>query len=341
METKMMMKNRRIPHIDALKVLGLLLIILAHVSPPQILFHVRTFDVPMMVVLAGYLGFFSYRRHHASGGKAGRFIWKRFVRIAVPTWIFTFCLYVPIHALRGNEYTFSELVKIFLFQREPMGYIWIALVYILSAVALPISFNLGVNKAKTFCIFIGAYIVYEILVAFEIGTENALISSTIYQIIPYGLLTLIGMNLACGEKCIAKKIAIVAGILFTVLLLSNLLIKNEILSPQSAKYPATLYYLSYGVTATMILFLFFEKKPMRLFQWRLIQFISSSSYWIYLWHIMYIAVCAKLLPYAAWYFRFGIIFLCSIGTVWVQHRCIMWLREHTKIPNAVLSVFEG
>lgn len=39
--------------IDVMRVMGLLLIILAHVNPPGILFQFRTFDVPMMIFVSG------------------------------------------------------------------------------------------------------------------------------------------------------------------------------------------------------------------------------------------------------------------------------------------------
>lgn len=331
----------RFPHIDVLKAMGLLLIMLAHVSLPNLLFNLRTFDVPLMVILSGYLGFFSYQRHCHSGGSAWGYILKRCIRIAVPTWIFTFCLYIPVSTLAGNEYTFSDLVKIFLFQSRPMNYIWIALVYILSAVTIPVAFYMGVNKLKSLCIFICAYFAYEVLVMLNIGTDNALISSIVYQIIPYGMLTLIGMYMAYTNGRNAKWIATIAGIIFTAYLLLNGFVKNEIVPIQSAKYPATLYYLSYGVFISMLLFLLFEKKTACLFHCAFIRFISSSSYWIYLWHIMYVFLSAKLFPSMAWYLQFIIIALCSIGTVRIQRKCIELLRAHTALPTAVLSFFVG
>jgi fucose 4-O-acetylase-like acetyltransferase len=45
--------NNRDLRIDILRVAGLLLIILAHVSPPFLLFQFRTFDVPLMVFVSG------------------------------------------------------------------------------------------------------------------------------------------------------------------------------------------------------------------------------------------------------------------------------------------------
>ena len=43
------------PYIDFLKLLGLFCIILAHVNPPAIIMQIRNFDVPLMVILSGFL----------------------------------------------------------------------------------------------------------------------------------------------------------------------------------------------------------------------------------------------------------------------------------------------
>ncbi len=45
--------------IDILRVCGLLLIMLAHVNPPNLIFQIRTFDVPMMVFVSGVSYFLS------------------------------------------------------------------------------------------------------------------------------------------------------------------------------------------------------------------------------------------------------------------------------------------
>ena len=46
--------------IDILRTTGLAMIILAHVYPPPLLFHLRNFDVPLMVLLSGMSFVLSY-----------------------------------------------------------------------------------------------------------------------------------------------------------------------------------------------------------------------------------------------------------------------------------------
>jgi fucose 4-O-acetylase-like acetyltransferase len=44
---------------DILKVIGLFCIILAHVSPPSLIFQLRNFDVPLMVMISGSVFYLS------------------------------------------------------------------------------------------------------------------------------------------------------------------------------------------------------------------------------------------------------------------------------------------
>ena len=61
-------RERGIVFIDYLKALGLLLIILAHTCDNQIILNLRVFDVPLMVVVSGFLAYDSYKRSIAKGG---------------------------------------------------------------------------------------------------------------------------------------------------------------------------------------------------------------------------------------------------------------------------------
>ena len=77
------MNRKRYIYIDYLKVLGLLLVILAHVNCPSPLMQVRSFDVPLLVFVSGFLASKSYSGHNAKG-----YYWKRIKRLVFPAWIF-------------------------------------------------------------------------------------------------------------------------------------------------------------------------------------------------------------------------------------------------------------
>ena len=48
--------DKRIPYLDFLKVIALIGIVIAHVSPPGPIFMLRNFDVVLMVVISSILG---------------------------------------------------------------------------------------------------------------------------------------------------------------------------------------------------------------------------------------------------------------------------------------------
>ena len=75
--------KNRFAHIDRLKVLGLLLVILAHVDLPAWLAQIRSFDVPLLVFLSACLA-----RKSFVGGCVIQYYRKRFFRLAVPAWVF-------------------------------------------------------------------------------------------------------------------------------------------------------------------------------------------------------------------------------------------------------------
>ena len=72
--------------IDYLRMIGLFCIILAHVHPPGLIFNLRTFDVPFMVVISGLL----YRATLKKQESVFQYIYKRAVRLIVPVYII-FC----------------------------------------------------------------------------------------------------------------------------------------------------------------------------------------------------------------------------------------------------------
>ena len=54
-------KKRRID-IDILKTIGILMVILAHVNPPNIIFQLRNFDVVLLIIVSSYLTIKSSKR---------------------------------------------------------------------------------------------------------------------------------------------------------------------------------------------------------------------------------------------------------------------------------------
>lgn len=86
--------------IDILRVCGLLLIMLAHVNPPNLIFQIRTFDVPMMVFVSGVSYFLSKKADVSYFSYA----FSRFKRLVLPVWIFFVFFLLDYLSFQASEF---------------------------------------------------------------------------------------------------------------------------------------------------------------------------------------------------------------------------------------------
>lgn len=68
--------------LDVLKVIALLGIILAHVNPGGLVFQLRNFDVPLMIIISVCLSLKTINRENF---KYGKYIYSRVRRLIIPT----------------------------------------------------------------------------------------------------------------------------------------------------------------------------------------------------------------------------------------------------------------
>ncbi len=108
------MEKKRNVGIDVLKVLGILLIMLAHVKPPGIIFQARNFDVVLLVIVSGMLFNNSYKRSK----RYFQYIIKRFIRLVIPVWIFLTIFFLGNYICStyfslGTRYSLKTIVTSF------------------------------------------------------------------------------------------------------------------------------------------------------------------------------------------------------------------------------------
>ena len=77
--------KNRMEYIDFLKFIGLTCIIIAHVNPPEWLFFLRNFDVPLMVVVSAILGQKSFQKQKRKNSHYIEFYMNRIKRLVFPT----------------------------------------------------------------------------------------------------------------------------------------------------------------------------------------------------------------------------------------------------------------
>lgn len=130
--------------IDILKSIGIILIILAHMGIPKVLFQLRNFDVVLLVILSGFLSVKSYK----SNQSFYKYIKKRFIRLIIPVWIFL-TIFFGIFAIsdigkEGETFCFNTIFRTYALI-DGIGYVWIFRVYMLCAISVPLLLKLKIK----------------------------------------------------------------------------------------------------------------------------------------------------------------------------------------------------
>ncbi len=296
-----MIKKQRECGIDLLRICGLFCIILAHVHPPVLINQIRNFDVPLMVIVAGL----SLSASHTYNLTFGKYLKKRALRLVIPVWtfltiFFSFTFLQFMFLKQPFPFSFVEIKNSFmLLNGNGIGYVWIFRIFLLVSLTSGI-LNLLNNKVKNninyFGVLLILWLVHELLLYYfklQIYTfpiTNILIDNFLLNILPYSIFFGIGVRL---PKLSTKYLILCSFFLFVAFLFFStyLFIQNgHFTLTQNFKYPPQFYYASYSVFISVLLYLFvFKMNFFNLFKQKhfttIIIFLSTSSMWIYLWHI--------------------------------------------------------
>ncbi len=346
-------KNRDI-RFDFLKTLGLLCIILAHSSPPHIISQLRNFDVPLMVIVSGTLFSYSFRDKKYSFWE---YIKKRIIRLVSPVWLFLLFFFSSIYILDSltdisYPFTLKSILTSFLLLGG-IGYVWIIRVFVLMAIISPLI--LGLHKyfasdVRFLAALSGIYVFYELIFNFiqhfSITSPllATLVNSYLLLLIPYGCMLGLGMVLTRMNRQSILAASAIFLIIFLTLTLYHFCVSGKFVATQSYKDPPTLYYLSYAIFVSMLAYYVVDKflgnyftllseRESFLIKW--ISFVSSSSLWIYLWHIYclhyWLIIAQHLSPIAT---NFTVIFtvvtFTSIAITYLQKKLISGVITETR-----------
>ena len=320
----------RIAYIDFLKFIGLTGIIIAHVGSPKWMMMARSFDVPLMVILSSILGVNSFKKYDGKKNGLFRYYSSRIKRLVIPTWTFLVFYFLLMSVAMKEFKSIEYYIASFCLTRYGVGYVWVILMYLYSAMLIPLYSRIGFSIKTTLCLLF-VYVVYEIAYYYKIGTDNKIIDSTIYYIIPYGgVLTYLGYNYHR-----MKKKELLAGLSLIVFLGLGIYYWSKYGSPKPvsiSKYPPRCYYLSYGIAVSFILLIICERNNFRFFQNPFIVYISKHSMWIYLWHILVLSVYSFLNLPKVWYLKLLLVYTCSVAIVAVVNKILDLLEKRTNIP---------
>ncbi|WP_116125071.1 acyltransferase family protein [Lewinella sp. IMCC34183] len=336
--------------IDLMRYVGLVMIVIAHLSPSDLLHQLRNFDVPLMVLISGA----SFQLSHRPGEPYGHYLFKRFRRLVLPVWVFctlyflTFLLYNPNHAiLQPNTVLESYLLM------QGFGYVWVVRVFLLVAMVAPLLRRINLrlpSNAGLFGFLAVGLALYQGLrwLAPEqylgsVGT--AFLDSYLYYVIPYGLVFLLGMRLIQLSPAMVRRMGRFFLLTFLVLAVWYSVPRGEFLPTQVSKYPAGFYYLSYALLVSMFLWLRSDQLWNALpgFIRQYVLFTSKNSIWIYLWHIPLIRWASQSSAPLA--YELVITLAASTVIVLLQVRLVDWFSRtnffHARLRRNLRIILTG
>jgi len=277
--------------LDLLKVVGLAAIILAHTAPPAVIQNIRAFDVPLMVMVSGVLFSYGLKGREYS---YGRYLARRIPRLLLPTWIFL-CIFFAVAfviftaAGRSFPYTVEDMLGSFaLTTFKGIGYVWIIRVFLLIAIVSPFVLRLykTCGKNSSFLAVISViYIFYEAALYLG-GGISYFMDEIFFYLLPYACIFGLGLHLPSMKVSSIFKLSVFFMAIF-LMVGGYYYYAGAPLALMKYKYPPRILFVAYTSSVSLILYLLAMRYRMRNRALKsLVIFISSSSLWIYLWHIL-------------------------------------------------------
>jgi len=271
------MKNRN-DSVDVLRWLALTGIIIVHSEPSVFWQQIRSFDVPLMVIISAFC--------FASGKRVlnkKQYYFKRFVRLVVPTWIFLFFYYF-VSYLFGENIEMTTVIS--RFSLITSWYLWIVRILFVMALIAPFLLSLSESMPPKHIIMacIALLVITELLSS---------VSDNYYYIVfimffPYIVYYILGINIKQVSEKIILKFGVASLLAYVIIAIFLSYSNNEYVLTGQYKYPPQIYYSSYALGMSAVLWYYKDRMVSFLEKIRLRQFavfVGSHTFWIYLWHI--------------------------------------------------------
>ena len=303
-----MTRTERIREIDAMRFIGISLIILAHIlGPGSLLFQIRSFDVPLMLFVSGLV---SARRPVNDYGK---YIGHRFLRLMVPVWLF-YTLYFLILYLgsRSGLCSFPSWQEIGRTYLCLDGYGWIIRIFLLVMLVSPLLVSLEQavkNPALYLAIMTGFILLTALLVPVFKGRDGWLVKDLwegcFLSLLGYIPAFMAGLRM----KTAATRERVLFAVVFTAASLVIFLIPGIPFDLEYFKRPPQFPYITYGIAVSCLIWLC-QPLLRLLSRVRPLLFIGRNTIWIYLWHVLALAFVFMITD--NWVLQYVIVYLTAV-----------------------------
>ena len=314
--------------IDICRIVGTLLVILAHVNIPEFVSELRSFDVILLVLISGIC--------FKGTSRISTYIWKRIKKLVFPTWVLLFFLFGSTFVAcivlgRSQVYTSSQIWRSFLFLEGSIGYIWIVRVYLGIAIIIPFASKV-VNKAHEIIVLLAFYLFVECC---SFLPEQFLSSIYyVYEAVVYCFIALLGAKIASLDRTRRNRFMLLNIIISGIIFITTVIKAGY--SPNYYKYPPAGQYIYYGVFVSIIFVFFASKiKSVDLSDRikNVLYYCSTNSFNLYLAHIFVLSVLNVVFDSTGisipWYIYYILLLIISFMVVMVIN----------KVKNYISSCF--
>lgn len=328
---------------DFLRFIGIACIILAHVGVNGVMFQIRNFDVPLMVLLSG-ISFSQFSSKNYSSYIS--YIQSRFLRLVIPAWVFLILYDSAMFIYSDHLPSYRDMImQLTLTGGVDIG-VWIIRIFFTMALIAPICLMLNskIKSNKLFFIYaIISWLFYEfaIILSKEMlpNKPYVLLQIVVFFTYSYGVILMYGMRLAEISRAQLKKHVVLFAAIFSAYIAYNYLLHSTISATQTFKYPPQLYYISYAILVSLILIyltlhtnIFDPLKSLPI-----VGFIGKSTMWIYLWHWLCLRVYSVAdfeLPIIA---KYILVFIAATAIAFLQFKIIKIVQLKANFSQSNMS----
>lgn len=260
------------------------MVILAHCSPSESVFQFRQFDVTMLVFISGMS--FSYSKTAIDKSNYLHYIFKRFKRLVLPVWIFLVVYFVLFGIILQKPFSLGTIMSSFCLVNG-IGFIWIFRVLFSMSLINPLLQSIS-DHYSNLVLFIGIFSAFILNEGFNYYLIHGISNELVRDILSYIIAYTVGYGIISMMGIIWKKQKKTYKVLYFIVFLCLYLfwgsfLLNNFPSLQLYKYPPTVYYISYGMLFSIVLYeLCSNVKHVS----RFITWVSKETFMIYLMQIL-------------------------------------------------------
>ena len=266
-----------------MRALAIVLILSAHCWFPEVWENFREFDVVMMFFLSGMSfglsGFVLTKENYAA------YVKKRFVKLVLSVWIFLVFFFVLFRFVPLQDFSTGTIIKSFALTAGGIMFVWVYRVFFIAALTTPLLDRmLGRQKALyaagigIVCLILNDLLYRCVLAGIQNETVCDLLTYLISYTVGYGFTVYFG-TLFIRMK---KKERLWFTALFTMIFL-GLAVYSRSLRFENYKFPPQLYYLSYGLMWSSVLYSVLHNVHT---EFLAVRWLSVNCMEIYLGHIL-------------------------------------------------------